>query len=78
MDRTLRPVSLRTGLSALILLSALSLANPARSQGCSQCREAVGQTPARTQTAYRNAIILMLAAGSIVFAGALLTLKRFR
>jgi hypothetical protein len=56
----------------------LFLAIPAHPQGCAQCRDTVGQTPARTQTAYRRAIILMVAAGSLVFGAALVTLRRFR
>ncbi|ADW68553.1 hypothetical protein [Granulicella tundricola] len=47
-------------------------------QGCSQCREAVGQTPARTQVAYRRGITFMMLAGAGVFAGAVLAMRRFR
>jgi len=80
MDRPLRPARLRPGHrhGALILLAGLSLAVPAHSQGCSQCRDAVGQTPAQTQTAYRRAITLMVVAGATVFAAGMVTLKRFR
>jgi hypothetical protein len=63
------------------LLTAICLAAPiapAYSQGCSQCREAVGQTPAATQSAYRRAIILMIVAGTTVFTAGLVALKRFR
>jgi len=60
------------------LFLAVCLAHPAHSQGCSQCREAVGQTPARTQTAYRRGILIMVSAGATVFAAGLITLRRFR
>ncbi len=76
MDRPLRAARLRTGLGTLILLSSLAI--PAHPQGCSQCRDAVGQTPARTQSAYRNAILLMVLAGATVFSVTVITLKRFR
>jgi hypothetical protein len=61
------------------LLFAVLLAAPAaHAQGCSQCREAVGETPAATRAAYRRAIIVMVAAGTTVFAAALVTFRRFR
>ena len=63
-------------LAPAILL--LGLCIPAHAQGCSQCRESVGQTPARTQTAYRCGILLMVVAGATVFSAALFTLRRFR
>jgi hypothetical protein len=66
----------------LALLFAVLLAAPAaqtaQAQGCSQCREAVGETPAATQAAYRRAIAVMLAAGTTVFAAALVSFRRFR
>jgi len=62
----------------LILLAGLCISTPADAQGCSQCRDAVSQTPAQTQTAYRRAIALMVAAGATVFAAGLVTLRRFR
>jgi len=67
----------KVGLFPLILL-ALCLAIPAHAQGCSQCAEAVGQTPIRTQTAYRRAIVVLVLAGSTVFGSALIALRRFR
>ncbi len=51
---------------------------PANPQGCAQCRETVGQTPAQTQTAYRRGIIVLVASSALVFGATLLTLKRFR
>ena len=72
-----RSLSWACSLAALVLLLLCSL-TPTHAQGCSQCRESVGQTPARTQTAYRRAILLMLAAGATVFTGGLVALRRFR
>ena len=63
-------------LAPAILL--LGLCIPAHPQGCSQCREAVGQTPARTQTAYRRGILLMVLSGATVFSVAVFTLRRYR
>ena len=41
----------------------------AAGQGCSQCREQVGQTAARTQQAYRRGIgVLMLGVGCVAGA----------
>jgi hypothetical protein len=65
-------------LALAALLVSLNLCVPAHSQGCDQCREAVGQTPIRTQTAYRRAIVLMVFAGATVFTAALVTLRRYR
>ena len=65
----------------VVLLGALTAemtAVPASAQGCSQCGEAVGQTPARTQGAYRKAILVLMFAGGGVFTAALVALKRFR
>jgi len=80
MDPTLRPARLRPGPRhcALILVAGFAFAAPAHPQGCSQCRDAVSQTPAQTQTAYRRAITLMVVAGGTVFAAGVVTLKRFR
>jgi hypothetical protein len=68
----------RTLAPTLGLLTVLSFALPGHAQGCSQCREAVGQTPARTQTAYRRAIVVLAIAGGGVFTAGLVVLKRFR
>ena len=80
MDYPVRPARLRPGFGhlALTLFLALCCSAPAHSQGCSQCRDAVSQTPVQTQTAYRRAITLMVAAGASVFAAGVLTFKRFR
>ncbi len=65
--------------NAIVVLGLACFATiPIDAQGCSQCREAVGQAPARTQAAYRRAIALMVVAGSGIFTAALFTLKRFR
>ena len=61
-----------------ILALTLCLATPAHPQGCDQCREAVGQTPIRTQTAYRRAIAVLVLAGASVFTAAVVTLRRYR
>ena len=63
----------------LLLALALLLSGiHAQAQGCSQCREAVGQTPARTQEAYRRGIIVLVLAGAGVFGMSLLAIRRFR
>jgi hypothetical protein len=56
----------------------LALGPAASGQGCSQCAEAVGQTPARTQMAYRRAIAVLVVAGATVFGAGLVVLRRFR
>ena len=63
-------------LLALALL--LGCAPAAHPQGCSECREQVGQTPMRTQKAYRRAIGLMVVAGGGVFAAGIVAMRRFR
>lgn len=50
----------------------------AQAQGCSQCRETVGQTPARTQTAYRRAILLLVGAGAAVFGAGVVVARKYR
>ena len=74
--RPLRHASTRA--ATIFLALCLLLPIPAHSQGCTQCRETMGQTPARTQSAYRRAITLMTVAGSTVFLASLFALKRFR
>ena len=63
---------------SLAFIFFLAASPQVRAQGCSQCREAVGETPAATQAAYRRAIGVMVAAGATVFAAALVTFRRFR
>ena len=70
-----RNPALRPILFAVLL--ALAFTTPAHPQGCSDCRESLNQTPMRTQTAYRRAIVLMVLAGTGVFSAALLALRRF-
>ena len=67
----------RFALLAMVLFLA-AIARPATAQGCSQCRESVGQTPARTQQAYRRGIVVMVLAGAVVFTSTLVVLRRFR
>ena len=64
----------------LAMLGAVLLMGQAAShaQGCSQCRETVGQTPARTQQAYRRGILLLIAASSCVFLTTLVAIRRLR
>jgi hypothetical protein len=63
---------------ALTLALLLVFTAAAHPQGCDQCREAIGQTPPRTQRAYRRAITVLVIAGVAVFGGTLFALKRFR
>jgi hypothetical protein len=65
-------------LRCFLFLAVCTLAPEARGQGCSQCREAVGQPPARTQQAYRRGIeVIVLAAGGVC-AATVLVARRFR
>ncbi len=66
---------LRIALSLTLLLAPASLLH---AQGCSECREQVGQAPMRTQIAYRRAIVLMVVAGGGVFAAGVVAMRRFR
>jgi hypothetical protein len=60
-----------------LLLAALSTAT-AHPQGCSQCREAVGQQPAATQKAYRDGIFVLLGAVALVCGATVVVIRRFR
>ena len=60
--------------AALLLLSPVSV----HAQGCSQCRETVGQAPPRTQTAYRRGIAVLGLAATGLFATTLLVGRRFK
>ena len=62
----------------LVVLIILGCATPAHPQGCSQCRETIGQAPARTQLAFRHAITAMMVAASSVFLASIFVFKRFR
>jgi hypothetical protein len=62
----------------MLFLFLLLTPTPAHPQGCSECRESVGQTPTRTQTAYRRAILLMVVASGSIFTAGVVILKRFR
>lgn len=50
----------------------------ARGQGCSQCAQAIGQTPPETRRAYRRAISVLVISGAAVFGAGAVALKRFR
>jgi hypothetical protein len=65
-------------LRCVLLLAGFSIALSAKAQGCSQCREAVGQTPARTQQAYRRGIEVLVLAAGCVCAATMVTVQRFR
>jgi hypothetical protein len=60
------------------LALALALGGTARAQGCSQCREAVGQTPNATQRAYRHGIEVLVAAAVCVCGATAVVVRRFR
>ena len=62
----------------LIVFCALLAPAAAHSQGCNECRETVGQTPVRTQTAYRRAILLMVFYSAGIFTASVVILRRFR
>ena len=62
--------------AAALLFAVLTVSS--YGQGCSQCREAVGQTPARTQQAYRRGIAVLMVAGIALFAGTIAGVRRFR
>lgn len=65
--------------AVVVLAVSVALAPPAvHAQGCSQCTQAVGQTPAATQAAYRRGIVVLVVAAGSVFTSALVVLKRFR
>ncbi len=51
---------------------------PASGQGCSQCRESVGQTPLRTQRAYREGISVLVVAATFICGATVLMIRRFR
>jgi hypothetical protein len=61
-----------------VVLLAVALGADARGQGCSQCREAVGQTPAATQRAYRRGIGVLLAAVACVCGATVVVIRQFR
>ncbi len=50
----------------------------ARGQGCSQCRESVGQTPERTRLAYRRGIEVLVLAVGCVAGATVVVVRRFR
>jgi hypothetical protein len=50
----------------------------ARGQGCSQCRESVGQTPERTRLAYRRGIEVLVGAVVCVAGATVVVVRKFR
>jgi hypothetical protein len=68
----------RLAVLAVALAAFLTLAAPARAQGCALCRDNTASTPPRTQMAYRHAIELLATTASVLFAGTVLLLKRQR
>jgi hypothetical protein len=63
---------------SLALIALLLTCIPAPAQGCSQCHEAVGQTPTRTQAAYRRGILVLVLAGACIFSSGIIAIRRFR
>ena len=64
--------------ASALFLSAALFTGVAHSQGCSQCADQMRSTPARVQSAYRRAIVLLVLAGGGVFSGIVLIFRRFR
>lgn len=62
----------------LLLVCVLLATSRLYAQGCSQCRDNVEQTPPQVQHAYRQAIVLMAGAASVLFVAALLTARKYR
>jgi hypothetical protein len=62
----------------LLIAATLSIAPPARPQGCTQCQDNTAATPPKTQSAYRHAIIFMTITAGSLFLGTLVVLKRHR
>ena len=65
-------------LAPILLALALLCTAPVRAQGCPQCQDNLRQTPPRTQSAYRHAILLMTLAGTTLFGSGIVLLRRFR
>lgn len=64
--------------SSFALMTLLACTSLAHAQGCSQCRETIGQAPRQTQAAYRHAITAMTVAAGTLFLASIFVLKRFR
>lgn len=72
-----------TPLPRLMLLTVtvaalLTLAAPARAQGCALCRDNAAATPPSTQAGYRHAIVLLAVTACSIFSGTVFLLKRQR
>ncbi len=50
----------------------------AHAQGCAQCSETVGQTPTRTQSAYRKGILVLILSATGLAAATTAIARRFR
>jgi hypothetical protein len=61
-----------------LVLAGLWLSSRVEAQGCSQCRETVGQTPPAVQAAYRRGIAALMVAGVLVCGSCFLVVRRFR
>lgn len=63
-------------LSLVLLLGAFCL--PAHAQGCAACKDAVKNSPAQTQRAFRHGILMLLipAAGAILVFGTIIVRNR--
>ena len=65
-------------LRASLLLTLILTCSASRAQGCAQCQDSTASTPARTQAAYRRAIILMTVSAGSIFIGGVFLLRRHR
>ena len=61
-----------------MLLVPFVLGFPIRAQGCSQCRDNTAATPARTQHAYRDAILLLTGTALSISSAVIFIGRRFR
>jgi hypothetical protein len=64
--------------TSLLLLLVLLFTPAIHAQGCAQCNDQIAQTPARTQSAYRKAILVLVFAGTGVFTAAVVLMRRLR
>ncbi len=66
------------GAAAFLLFPGVLVPAHAVAQGCAQCSETVGQTPARTQSAYRKGIVVLIVAATTLAAATTVIARRFR